>query len=68
MKPGKYRHYKGQYYEVLSLARHSETSEQFVVYKTLYDDSGLWIRPLAMFDESITVDGKRIKRFQAITD
>ncbi len=68
MKPGKYRHYKGKDYQVLGLARHSETKEQLVVYKTLYGDYSLWVRPLAMFDETLVIDGKTIKRFAFTSD
>lgn len=65
---GKYKHYKGQFYEVLDIARHSETLEYFVVYKTLYGDFDTWIRPLDMFTETIEVDGKPIKRFQLVNE
>ena len=60
---GRYRHYKGQDYEVIGVARHSETEEELVVYRTLYGDFSLWVRPLAMFTEEIEVDGRRVKRF-----
>ncbi len=61
--PGRYRHYKGKDYEVIGIARHSETNERLVVYRPLYNDSGLWVRPLAMFTESVLVDGKSVPRF-----
>jgi hypothetical protein len=61
--PGRYRHYKGNEYEVLGVARHSETDERVVVYRPLYNDTGLWVRPLAMFVEMVTVDGKPVPRF-----
>jgi hypothetical protein len=61
--PGRYRHYKGQEYEVLGVARHSETEEEFVVYRALYGDFGLWVRPLAMFEELVDIDGRLIPRF-----
>ena len=64
--PGIYRHYKGNLYEVSGLARHSETEETLVVYRALYGDYGLWVRPAAMFDESITGDGCTQKRFELI--
>jgi hypothetical protein len=64
--PGRYRHYTGQEYEVLGVARHSETEEEFVVYRALYGDHGLWIRPTVMFLESVTVDGKSVPRFQPL--
>ena len=64
VKPGKYRHYKGNLYEVIGVARHSETEEQLVVYRPLYGEGGLWVRPLQMFTESVTVEGKEMARFQ----
>jgi hypothetical protein len=60
---GKYRHYKGNEYEVLGIARHSETHEEMVVYRPLYGEGGLWVRPLAMFTENVTLDGKAVPRF-----
>ena len=60
---GRYRHYKGHDYEVIGVARHSETEEELVVYRTLYGDFSLWVRPLAMFTEEIEIDGRRVKRF-----
>lgn len=68
VKPGRYRHYKGRDYEVLGCARHTETEEEFVVYRALYGERGLWIRPLAMFDEEVMVEGKRVPRFRFIQD
>ena len=62
-RPGRYRHYKGGEYRVLGLARHSETREPLVVYQTLYGERGLWVRPAAMFVETIEVGGKRVPRF-----
>ena len=64
--PGVYRHHKGRQYEVLGVARHSETEEEFVVYRALYGDRGLWIRPLAMFTESIEKEGVSVPRFARI--
>ena len=64
---GKYRHYKGQLYEVIDVARHSETLEELVVYKALYGDFGIWVRPLNMFIENVEVNGKTQKRFEFIT-
>jgi len=61
--PGRYRHYKGLDYEVIGVARHSETLEPLVVYRPLYNASGLWVRPHAMFFEEIEIDGKRQLRF-----
>jgi len=66
VKPGVYRHFKGNRYQVLDIATHSETTEPYVVYRALYGDKGLWVRPLEMFDESIVRDGKTIKRFQPV--
>jgi hypothetical protein len=60
---GVYRHYKGPLYEVLGLARHSETEEWLVVYRTLYGELGWWVRPAAMFMESVEVDGQSQPRF-----
>ena len=68
IQPGKYRHFKGAEYEVLEIARHSETLEEFVVYRALYGEYGLWIRPIAMWNEEITRDGKTMKRFEKIED
>ncbi|GAA0564022.1 DUF1653 domain-containing protein [Halomonas salifodinae] len=62
-EPGIYRHYKGPLYEVMGLARHSETEEPLVVYRALYGEYGLWVRPLAMFTERVVVDGKEQPRF-----
>ena len=64
--PGRYRHYKGREYEVMGAARHSETHEPLVVYRPLYNDSGWWVRPHAMFFEEVTVDGRRVPRFERI--
>ncbi len=64
--PGRYRHYKGGEYEVLGVARHSETEESLVVYRALYGDGGLWVRPEAMFCESIVVDGREVPRFAPV--
>ncbi|MBC7751647.1 MAG: DUF1653 domain-containing protein [Candidatus Saccharibacteria bacterium] len=64
LKEGRYRHYKGQYYQVLATARHSETREWLVVYRCLYDDFSIWVRPLSMFIESVSLDnGKTVPRF-----
>ncbi len=64
--PGRYRHYKGRDYEVLGVVRHSETLEALVLYRPLYDDSGLWVRPHAMFFEAVEIDGVRRPRFQRV--
>lgn len=68
IKIGKYRHFKGNEYEVLGVAKHSETLEEMVVYKALYGDGGLWVRPASMWDETIIRDGKTFKRFTYIGD
>ena len=64
--PGTYRHYKGKLYEVVDVARHSETEEQLVVYRALYGERGLWVRPLAMFEESVVIDGVDQPRFARV--
>lgn len=66
IKPGRYRHFKGGEYEVLGVARHSETLEELVVYKKLYGERDLWVRPRAMFLETVERDGKRLARFEYI--
>lgn len=65
---GKYKHYKGNEYEVIGVSRHSETLEYFVVYKALYQIEGenLWIRPLTMFMGDVKADGKIVKRFEKL--
>jgi hypothetical protein len=63
---GIYRHYKGNLYQVLHTARHSETEETLVVYRCLYGEYGVWVRPIEMFGESVTVDGKLMPRFELI--
>jgi len=63
---GKYKHFKGGEYEVIGIAKHSETLEDFVVYKSLYGKKDLWIRPLKMFLEKVTINGKKIRRFQKV--
>ena len=68
IEPGRYRHYKGNEYEVIGEARHSETEEPFVVYRALYGEKGLWIRPLAMFFDSVMVEGRSIQRFRRLND
>ena len=61
---GKYRHFKGNLYEVLTVAKHSETLEEMVVYRALYGEGGLWVRPAAMWNETVERDGKTVKRFE----
>ena len=66
LKKGKYKHYKGSMYEVLDVARHSETEEWMVVYKTLYGDFSTWVRPYEMFVEKVEVEGKMLARFEFV--
>ena len=63
---GKYRHYKGNYYEVLGVVRHSETLEELVLYKQLYGEGALWVRPLLMFTETVTIEGQTKPRFEKV--
>jgi hypothetical protein len=65
---GRYRHYKGREYEVLGVVRHSETLEPLVLYRPLYNDSGLWVRPHAMFFEHVELDGRRVPRFARLPE
>ena len=64
MKQGRYRHYKGNEYVVIGVARHSETGEELVVYRPDYGEQGLWVRPKEMFLETVEVDGQQVPRFQ----
>ena len=64
--PGRYRHFNGNEYEVIGIARHSETEEPMVVYRALYGEGGLWTRPADMWNETITRDGKTMKRFERV--
>ena len=66
--PGKYRHFKGKEYEVLCMARHSETLEEMVVYRALYGERGVWVRPAAMWNETVERDGKTCRRFTKIDE
>ena len=66
IKPGRYRHFKGKEYEVLGVARHSETEEELVVYRALYGDFGLWVRPVSRWNETVERDGKTFRRFTYI--
>ena len=66
IKLGKYRHFKGNEYEVIGIANHSETLEKMVVYRALYGEKEIWVRPADMWDEEITRDGKTFKRFEYV--
>ena len=66
VKLGKYRHFKGMEYEVIGVAKHSETLEEMVVYRALYGEGGLWIRPVSMWNETVERDGKTFQRFTFI--
>lgn len=68
IKIGIYRHHKGNHYQVLHTATHSETGEQLVVYQALYGDYGIWVRPVAMFCEAVIIDGKNVLRFELIKE
>ena len=63
IQPGRYRHFKGGEYEVIGVARHSETMEELVVYRALYGERGLWVRPAGMWLETVERDGQRLPRF-----
>lgn len=65
-KPGRYRHFKGNEYQVIGTARHSETLEEMVVYRALYGDGGLWVRPASMWTETVDRDGYRGPRFYPV--
>ena len=66
IKPGKYRHFKDNMYEVIGIAKHSETLEEMVVYRALYGDGELWVRPASMWKETVQRDGKTFARFEYI--
>lgn len=66
LEKGKYQHYKGNYYEVIDIVTHSETEEKMVLYKTLYGDFSLWVRPLDMFSEKVIIEGKEQERFKKV--
>ncbi|CUS48045.1 MAG: protein of unknown function DUF1653 [Idiomarinaceae bacterium HL-53] len=68
IEPGRYRHYKGAFYEVIDTVRHSETEELLVLYKPLYGEGKLWVRPYAMFTEAVFVDGNQVPRFQKVNE
>ena len=64
LKTGRYQHFKGNYYELIGIAKHSETLEPMVVYRALYGEEKIWVRPLHMWNEIIEKDGKRFRRFE----
>lgn len=66
IKTGKYRHFKGGEYEVLCVAKHSETQEEMVVYRALYGEGETWVRPLAMWNDTVTREGKTYRRFTPV--
>ena len=68
IKPGRYRHFKGREYEVLGIARHSEDESPLVVYRKLYDDGSLWVRPAAMWNETVVRDGQTYTRFVRVEE
>ncbi len=68
IKCGRYRHFKGKEYEVIAVAKHSESLEPMVVYRALYGDGGLWVRPASMWNETVEIDGKSVLRFTYLLD
>ena len=68
VKPGRYRHIKGNEYEVIAVAKHSETLEEMVVYRALYGEGGMWVRPASMWNETVERDGKIYQRFTIIDE
>ena len=68
MKKGIYEHFKGNKYELLEIATHSETLEKMVVYKALYGEGGVWVRPLSMWDEMVSHNGETVPRFRLISE
>ena len=68
IKPGRYRHFKGNEYEVLGTARHSETEEELVVYRALYGEGGLWVRPVSMWNETVERNGQMHQRFSLMEE
>ena len=68
IRPGRWRHFKGMEYQVIGVAKHSETLEEMVVYRALYGEGGLWVRPAAMWNETVERDGKTFPRFTRIGD
>jgi len=68
IRKGRYRHYKGNEYEVIGMAHHSETMEELVIYRALYGEFGLWARPASMWNEKVLVDGREVIRFELIEE
>ena len=68
IKPGKYRHYKGNEYQVICMATHSETLEPMVVYQALYGEKGIWVRPARMWNELVEVNGQTVLRFAPVEE
>lgn len=68
MKKNIYKHYKGHLYELVDTARHSETLEEMVVYRQLYGEHSLWVRPAAMFFETVVIEGREVPRFEKVED
>ncbi|MBQ7974685.1 MAG: DUF1653 domain-containing protein [Clostridia bacterium] len=66
LKKGIYRHYKGNLYELIDIVNHSETLEKMVLYRALYGEKELWVRPISMWDEKVEVDGKEVSRFEFV--
>ena len=66
IKNGKYRHFKGKEYEVIGTAKHSETLEEYVVYRALYGEGEIWVRPASMWEETVEIDGRKVCRFERI--
>lgn len=67
-KPGRYRHFKGNEYQLLYIAKHSETLEELVVYRALYGEGGIWVRPAAMWNQTVIHEGESVPRFTYIGD
>ena len=68
LKPGRYRHFKGNEYELLYTAKHSESLEEMVVYRALYGERGVWVRPASMWEEIVTINEKMVPRFTYVED
>lgn len=68
IKPGIYEHYSGKQYDIIGVARHSETLEDMVVYQARYGENDIWVRPYDMFLETVEIDGKKVPRFKLIKE